>query len=159
LLHKTIKKVTSDIEQFRFNTAISAMMILLNELEKNKLKMPEEPIIQFIKLLSPFAPHLAQELWQQLGKETLLDNEPWPVYDEKLTVDNEIQLLVQVNGKLKDKILVSKDITQEEAEKLGLAFIKNGTKKTAAKIGGNLLRDAKAIVIPIKSQRFWAKNS
>jgi len=120
LLHKTIKKVTGDIEQFRFNTAISAMMILLNEFEKNKSKLTDEPIIQFIKLLFPFAPHISQELWQQAGKKTLLDSEPWPAYDEKLTIDNEIELLIQINGKLRDKILVSKNIMQEEAEKLAM---------------------------------------
>ena len=121
LLHKTIKKVTADIEQFRFNTAISAMMILLNEIEKQKSQLSVINCQLLIKLLFPFAPHLCQELWQQLGNDTLLDNESWPAYDENLIVDDEVELLVQVNGKLRDKIKVSPAITQEDAEKSAMA--------------------------------------
>lgn len=135
LLHKTVKKVTADIELFRFNTAISAMMILLNEMEKNKSQLSVADCQLFVKMLAPFAPHLSQELWQQLGNDTLLDNESWPSYDEKLTVDNEVELLVQVNGKLRDKITVPAAISQEEAEKLALASEKvqefTGKKKPA----------------------------
>lgn len=121
LLHKTIKKVTADIEQFRFNTAISALMILLNELEKQKDQLPVSDYRLFVKLLFPFAPHISQELWQQFGSDTLLDAEKWPAYDEKLTIDSEIELLIQVNGKLRDKVTVSAAITQPEAEALALA--------------------------------------
>ncbi|MBI4991791.1 MAG: leucine--tRNA ligase [Candidatus Harrisonbacteria bacterium] len=120
LLHKTIKKVTEDIENFRFNTAISAMMILLNEMEKNKSQLSVVSCQLLVKLLAPFAPHLAQELWEQLGNETLLDNEVWPEFDEKLTEDSEVELIIQVNGRLRDKVLVSKVITQKEAEELVL---------------------------------------
>jgi leucyl-tRNA synthetase len=120
LLHKTIKKVTEDTEHFRFNTAISAMMILLNELEKHKNQLSITNFQLLIKLLFPFAPHLSQELWQQLGNESLLDAESWPTYDEAFTVDNEVELLVQINGKLRDKVMVAKDISQEAAEKLVL---------------------------------------
>ena len=130
LLHKTIKKVTEDIENFRFNTAISAMMILLNEIEKSSaptLKSESRPsgvgIVtcqSVVKLLAPFAPHLAQELWEQLGQDTFLDNEAWPEYDEKLAEDSEVELLIQVNGKLRDKVLVSKTILQAAAEELVL---------------------------------------
>ena len=118
LLNKTIKKVTGDIEQFRFNTAISAMMILLNELEKNRDSLSVKQFLIFLKLLFPFAPHLSQELWQQLGNESLLDSESWPDYDEKFLIEEEVELLIQINGKLRDKLLVSRNISQEEAEKL-----------------------------------------
>jgi len=134
LIHKTIKKVTGDIENYNFNTAISALMILLNEFEREKSNLAVQSVSDLIKMLFPFAPHLMQELWsqlqsnrgssvksgQQLGKETLLDNEEWPKYDEKLTEDNEIELLIQINGKLRDKVLVPKNISQEDAEKLAL---------------------------------------
>lgn len=120
LMHKTIKKVTGDIEKFNFNTAVSALMILFNEFEKEKANLAVQSVSDFIKMLFPFAPHLAQELWQQLGKETLLDREEWPKYDEKLTEDDEIELLIQINGKLRDKVMVSKNISQEDAEKLVL---------------------------------------
>lgn len=121
LLHKTIKKVTADVEQFRFNTAISAMMILLNEFEKEKNQLSVADCQLFIKLLFPFAPHISQELWQQFGNDSLLDSEKWPAFEERLTVDNEIELLIQVNGKLRDKVTVSAAITQAEAEVLALA--------------------------------------
>ncbi len=121
LLQKTIKKVTADTEQFRFNTAISAMMILLNELEKNKNQLSVADCQSFIKLLFPFAPHISQELWQQFGNDSLLDAEKWPSYDAALTVDAEIELLIQVNGKLRDKVLVPAAITQADAEMLAFA--------------------------------------
>jgi len=110
LFHKTIKKVGEDIENFKFNTAISALMILLNAMKK------ESQV--FLKLLFPFAPHLAQELWQQSGKETLLDEENWPEYDEKLIEEEKFELLIQINGKLRDKVLAPKNITQAKAEEL-----------------------------------------
>ncbi len=135
LLHKTIKKVTADIESFHFNTAISAMMILLNEMEKQKNQLSIANCQLLIKLLFPFAPHLSQELWQHLGNEAILDSESWPSYDEKLTVDNEVELLIQVNGKLRDRITVPAAISQEEAEKLALSSEKvqefTGKKKPA----------------------------
>ncbi|MFA5358733.1 MAG: alpha/beta fold hydrolase [Patescibacteria group bacterium] len=120
LVHKTIKKVTEDIENFRFNTAISAMMILVNEMEK------EESIsaanFQFlISILSPFAPHICEELWQKLGHIDSITVRPWPKYDEKLIVDDVVSLVVQVNGKLRENIEVAKDITEKEATELVLA--------------------------------------
>ena len=124
LLHKTIKKVGADIENFRFNTAISALMILFNELEKQKDCLSLANYQLFLKLLFPFAPHLAQELWRGLGSESLLDNEKWPVYDELLAQDSEIELLIQVNGKLRDKVVVKKGVSQKEAEKIMAAQAK-----------------------------------
>ena len=120
LFHQTIKKVGKDIEAFKFNTAISALMILLNEIEKQKSHLSPVACQMFIKLLVPFAPHLAEELWQKLGNEASIHLEKWPEYDEKLVIEEEFELLIQINGKLRDKILVSKEIIQEEAEKLVL---------------------------------------
>jgi leucyl-tRNA synthetase len=124
LLHKTIKKVGEDIENFKFNTAVSSLMILVNTIEKNpQLEIGNWKLV--IKLLAPFAPHIAEELWHNLvenegGKATSIHLEAWPEYDENLVKDEEFELLIQINGKLRDKVLATKSINQEEAEKLAL---------------------------------------
>jgi len=117
LYHKTIKKVTEDIESFSFNTAISAMMILANELLKAKA-IPKKIIEDLVLILSPFAPHVAEELWQMLGHSETLAYEPWPSYDESLTVDNTFELVFSVNGKVRGKKEVEKTISKENAIKL-----------------------------------------
>jgi leucyl-tRNA synthetase len=122
VLHKTIKKVGEDIENFKFNTAISALMILLNEVEKAALETSDREI--FVKLLHPFAPHMAQELWAGMGHGTYLDFEPWPDYDKALIVDQTITLVFQVNGKTRDAIEVSANITEDEAKLLAMANAK-----------------------------------
>ncbi len=119
LLHKTIKKVTEDIENFHFNTAISALMILLNEVEKTDT-LPKEFYKTYCKLLFPFVPHLAQELWSLLGYKSLLDYESWPEYDEKLIAEEEFDLVLQVNGKTRGTIKAATGISQKDAEKLAL---------------------------------------
>jgi leucyl-tRNA synthetase len=119
-LHQTIKKVDEDLSLFKFNTAVSALMIFLNEAEKEGGRLSKKSIAQYLKLLAPLAPHLAEELWHRLGNESSIHLEPWPEYDRSLVVEEEFELLIQVNGKLRDKALVSKKITQEEAEKLVL---------------------------------------
>jgi leucyl-tRNA synthetase len=127
LVHKTIKKVTEDIENFRFNTAISQMMILVNAFEKEE-KISLIHYSQFLILLSPFAPHLAEEIWSSFAKASAdkqeykksIFLESWPKYDEKLIQDEEIELIIQINGKVRDKIKVSADISEEEAKKLAL---------------------------------------
>jgi leucyl-tRNA synthetase len=119
LLHKTIKKVTEDIENFRFNTAISSMMILANAMEKEK----EISIIHyslFIILLSPFAPHITDELWSKLGHKESIFKEKWPEYDKKLIKDEMINLIIQVNSKVRDTISASADISENEAKKIAL---------------------------------------
>jgi len=113
----TIKKVTHDIDTFNFNTAISQMMILVNMMTKAK-KVPPVAFKKLILLLSPFAPHMCEEIWQKLGHKDSLARETWPTYDEKLAQANDIELVLQVNGKVRDKMLVDKDITQAEAENL-----------------------------------------
>ncbi len=124
LLHQTIKKVTEDIENFQFNTAISSLMILLNEMGKNESQLSVVGCQLFIKLLSPFAPHLSEELWQQLKAKSSkskafksIFQEPWPKYNQKLIIEEEFELIVQINGKMRDKVLTQKGISQKEAEK------------------------------------------
>jgi leucyl-tRNA synthetase len=120
MLHQTIKKVTEDIEGMRFNTAISKMMELANEMSKiEQISVADYSL--FIKLLSPFAPHLCEEVWSNLGHKKSIAFEEWPQYDEKLTIESEITLAVQVNGKLRDTIIVAADISEDDAKKTVLA--------------------------------------
>lgn len=116
LIHKTIKKVGEDIENFRFNTAVSAMMILSNEMEKTE-QFSHADYEMFLKILSPFAPHITEELWEKLGHKKSIFLESWPKYDPELIKDEEIELVIQINGKLRDRIKVSADISEEEAKK------------------------------------------
>jgi leucyl-tRNA synthetase len=113
LLHKTIKKVGEDIENLRFNTAISAMMILANE-AANVYMLNREFAKRYLLMLAPFAPHMAEELWQMIGEKPSIHKQPWPKYDPKLIIENEITIVVQVNGKLRDNILVPADASEEE---------------------------------------------
>lgn len=120
LLHKTIKKVTEDIETFRFNTAISSLMILANRLEKESALFISH-YSTLILLLSPFAPHIAEELWEKMGRTSSIFLEKWPKWDEKLIVDETITMVLQVNGKVRDTIFVPADIAEEDIKKLALA--------------------------------------
>ncbi len=113
-IHKTVKKVSTDIEELKFNTAIAAMMGLLNEIaEVGCLTRDEMGVL--IRLLSPFAPHLAEELWAHIGGEGLCSLAPWPVWDEAKTVDSTVEVAVQVNGKLRATILLPLNCPKEEA--------------------------------------------
>lgn len=117
-LHQTIKKVDEDLALFKFNTAVSALMIFLNEAEKEGGQLGKKNVSHYLKLLAPLAPHLAEELWHRLGNDSSIHLEPWPEYDRSLVIEEEFELLIQINGKLRDKVTVSRKITQEEAEKL-----------------------------------------
>jgi len=119
ILHKTIKKVGADIESLRYNTAISSMMILVNETEKTKVIEKQDYEI-LLKILSPFAPHITQELWEQLGNEGLIQNEKWPEYDENLTKDNTHTIALQVNGKVRSEIEIEDCLSEEEIKNLAL---------------------------------------
>ena len=119
LLHKTIKKVAEDIENLKFNTAISALMILLNEMEKEK-EIFKIQYSTFIILLSPFAPHITEEIWEALGNKESIHLQSWPEYDKELAKEKEIILVVQINGKLRDQIKVMADISETDAKKLAL---------------------------------------
>lgn len=119
LLQKTIKKVGEDIESFKFNTAISALMILLNDLEKSAPLTPDD-IASLLKILHPFAPHMAQELWSLAGNRSYLDFEAWPAFDPALIHDEKIKIAVQVNGKTRDLIEAPAGIAEAEAKALAL---------------------------------------
>ncbi|MDF0674422.1 MAG: leucine--tRNA ligase [Nitrospira sp.] len=120
LLHQTIKKVTEDIEALRFNTAISQMMIFTNDMTKAQQR-PRAVIEPFVLLLSPFAPHLAEELWGMLGHEPSVSQQPWPAFDPAMTVSERMTIPIQVNGRLRAKIDVSAEAAREEIERLARA--------------------------------------
>jgi leucyl-tRNA synthetase len=122
-LHKTIRKVTNDIEDMKFNTAIAALMTLLNDFEAEN-KVSREQYVAFLKLLNPFAPHLTEEIWQYLGGEGFLSVSEWPVFDEAKTIDATVEISVQVNGKPREILSIAVDADQETAEKAGLALTK-----------------------------------
>lgn len=113
--HQTIKKVTEDYESLNFNTAISQMMIFINAVYKEGY-LPREYALGFVKVLSPLCPHLGEELWEMLGNKNTITYEPWPIYDEEKTKEDEIEIAIQVNGKVRDTIKVSKEISKEELE-------------------------------------------
>jgi leucyl-tRNA synthetase len=104
-LHKTIKHVTNDVQRLEFNTAIARMMEFTNFFTKETVR-PHAIMEPFILLLSPFAPHIAEELWQLLGHTTTLAYEPWPMFDDALTKDAEVEIPVQILGKLRSKVTV-----------------------------------------------------
>lgn len=115
ILHKTMKKVTEDIESMSFNTAISAMMVLTNHLTSLKDKVPREAAEKLVLMVSPFAPHIGEECWNQLGHDKTLAYHPWVEYDEALCVDSTVKMGVQVNGKKRGEIEIAKDCDQEAA--------------------------------------------
>ena len=116
-MHKTIKKVSDDYEKMKFNTAIAALMALINDI--NKLgKITKGELRTFLILLNPVAPHITEEMWQQAGFEGRLYQTTWPVYDESKTIEDEIEIPVQVNGKVRATIKVAKEANAEEIEKV-----------------------------------------
>ncbi|MER1958467.1 MAG: leucine--tRNA ligase [Solibacillus sp.] len=117
--HQTVKKVTDDYEGIRFNTAISQMMVFINDCYKAEV-IPTEYAEGFVKLLSPLAPHVAEELWAILGHEGTITYAEWPSFDESKLVDDEIEVVVQVLGKVRAKVTVAKDVSKEELEKVAL---------------------------------------
>jgi leucyl-tRNA synthetase len=119
-LHQTIKKVSEDIDGLRFNTAIAAMMEYSNHLTKLPVR-PRSVLEPFVLLLAPFAPHLAEELWQALGHQDTLAYAPWPQHDENLVKENVIEIPVQVNGKLRGKITIPADADEEAQKQAALA--------------------------------------
>lgn len=132
LLHKTIKKVRADIPQFKFNTAISALMVFVNHAEKAGLTKDTHET--FIKLLSPFAPHLTEEIWHNLGYAHSIHLEDYPQYDETLATDNEVTIGVQINGKMRGSITIAPDATEAEALTAVNSDLKLKAKVTSLKI-------------------------
>ena len=108
--------MTEDYEGIRFNTAISQMMVFINDCYKADV-IPTAYAEGFVKMLAPIAPHIAEELWQLLGHNSTLSYEQWPTYDEAKLVDDEVEIAVQVAGKVRAKIVVAKDASKEDIEK------------------------------------------
>jgi leucyl-tRNA synthetase len=119
LYHQTIKKVGSDIDGLRFNTAISQMMIFVNETMKLEVR-PRTMLENFVILLSPFSPHIAEELWEKLGHSQSIAYEPWPVFDESKCRESMVEVVLQINGKIRSKVSVAKDTSDDELERLAL---------------------------------------
>lgn len=115
--HETVMKVTDHYEGLRFNTGISQLMVFINDAYKADT-LPKEYAEGFVKLLSPIAPHVAEELWNKLGHEGSISYEAWPQYDESKLVDDEVEIVVQLNGKVKAKLTVPADATKEQLEEL-----------------------------------------
>jgi len=129
LLHKTIKKITEDIESMSFNTAISSMMILINKMEKNEVS--KDDFKMFLQILSPFAPHITEELWSLLGENKSINKSKWPKWDKKKIIENSIKIAIQVNGKVRAEIIISRDMTEESIKNMAfkdkniITWIKN----------------------------------
>ncbi|MGL4972728.1 MAG: leucine--tRNA ligase, partial [Culicoidibacterales bacterium] len=140
--HATVKKVTEDYEKLGFNTAISQMMIFINEAYKAE-SLPKAYALGFLQLLNPIAPHVTQELWEVLGQTADLSYATWPTFDPSKLIESEIQIVVQVNGKVRAKLLVAADISKEELEAVALA-----DSKVQEYTAGKELR--KVIVVPKK---------
>ncbi|MGC9046581.1 MAG: leucine--tRNA ligase [Minisyncoccia bacterium] len=119
LINKTIKKVNDDIELMSFHTAISALMIFVNEVQKNEI-IPQTVWEKFLIILAPFAPHITEELWFHLGHKKSIHLSSWPIYNEKELQKEKIYIIIQINGKFKDKILVKQNLNQKDIEKLSL---------------------------------------
>ncbi|MDO8240402.1 MAG: class I tRNA ligase family protein [Candidatus Moranbacteria bacterium] len=119
LTHKTIKKVGEDVEVMKFNTAISQMMILVNAMDKEK-QISVTSYELLVTILAPFAPHMAEEIWNKLGHSESIFSSAWPEYDSELIKDEKIKLVIQVNGKVRDTIEVNAEISEDEAKKVAL---------------------------------------
>ncbi len=122
LLHKTIKKVTEDVENFNFNTAVSNLMILLNELESKKAQVRKQDFETFLKLLAPFAPHMTEEIWSHFGHKESIHLHEWPKYDESKIKEEKTMIVVQINGKVRAQFEAETGISQKEAEEKALAM-------------------------------------
>jgi leucyl-tRNA synthetase len=150
VLHETIKKAGEDIEKLTFNTAISQMMVLTNALTQSDVR-PVSAVLELLRILNPFAPHLTEELHSLIAKafphltkaDALLAHQPWPAFDEAALIVDEMEIIIQVNGKLRDRLTVPKEISKEELEKLALA-----SGKVAEFTAGLTVR--KVIVVPGK---------
>lgn len=120
ILHKTILKVTEDIEEMRFNTSVSALMILSSEMEKCE-KINTEDFKKFLQILAPFAPHITEELWSILGEKKSIHISDWPKYDKKFTRQDEMKIVVLINGKVKTEIMIENDLEEDKVKEIVLA--------------------------------------
>ncbi|KYG36427.1 leucine--tRNA ligase [Priestia endophytica] len=142
IYHETVKKVTEDLEGLRFNTAISQLMVFINECYKTDV-LPKEYMQGFLKLIAPITPHIAEELWSKLGGSGTVSYEAWPAYDESKLVDDEIEIVVQINGKVRAKLKVPAETTRE-----GLQDLAMEDSKVQEQIEGKTVR--KVIAVPGK---------
>ena len=142
ITHATIKKVTEDIESLSFNTAIAQMMIFVNAFTTAEV-IPLSTMRTFLILLNPFAPHLSSELWEKLGAAGDITEQSWPGYDEKFLLEDEVEIVVQVNGKVRDRIRLSIHATEEEGKAAALA-----SPKIKELMAGKTIR--KVVVVPKK---------
>ncbi|MGA2286218.1 MAG: class I tRNA ligase family protein, partial [Dehalococcoidia bacterium] len=130
MTHKTIRRVTEDVERFRFNTMVAAMMEYTNYLARLKESGPvdeagwREAMSSLMLLLAPSAPHIAEELWKRTGNAYSIHNQRWPEWDAELAAEEEITLVVQVNGKVRDRIQAPADVSEERAKELALSSAK-----------------------------------
>lgn len=138
--HQTVKKVTEDYAELRFNTAISQMMVFINDAYKAET-LPKEYVEGFVKMMAPVAPHIGEELWSKLGYNETITYASWPTFDESKLVEDEVEIVVQVMGKVRAKLTMSKDASKDEMEKLALEAIQD-------QIEGKTVR--KVIVVPGK---------
>lgn len=148
-IHKAIKKVSSDIEAMKFNTAIACLMTLINEIYAVG-KISKNDLVIFIKLLCPFAPHLCEEIWETIGEEGLLSLSQWPEYEESKTVEASVEIGVQVNGKVRGTIVIPNGCAKEEALELA-----KKDERVASFLEGKTL--VKEIYVPNKIVNFVAK--
>ncbi|GAE95485.1 leucyl-tRNA synthetase [Gracilibacillus boraciitolerans JCM 21714] len=140
--HETVKVVTHNFEDLRFNTGISQMMVFVNEAYKAK-EIPKNYVEGFVKLLSPVAPHVTEELWKLLGHEETLAFAPWPQYDESKLVQNEVEIVIQIMGKVRAKLMIDKNASKEETEQKAMEL-----ETIKERIEGKTIR--KIIVVPGK---------
>ncbi len=146
VMHRTIKAVSQDIENLGFNTAIARLMEFVNYFTKLE-RRPRQAIETFVLLLSPFAPHIAEELWHLLGHPNSLACEPWPEFDEALTVDSQVEIPVQINGKNRSKVVVARGLSSDELE-----VIAKQDERMVELLDGKTIR--KAIVVPDRLVNF-----
>ncbi|MDT3392057.1 MAG: class I tRNA ligase family protein, partial [Bacillota bacterium] len=140
--NQTVKKVTEDFEHLHFNTAISQLMVFINEAYKAEI-LPVAYVEGFIKMLNPIAPHMTEELWQKLGHDESITYAAWPTYDASALVEDTVEVVLQVNGKLRSKVQINKDTSKDDMEKLALA-----DPKVQEFIAGKTVR--KVIAVPQK---------
>jgi len=149
LLHRAIQRATDDMEKFRFNTLIATLMELTNSLTRALQEGPvhpaawEEAVDSLLLMLAPLAPHIAEELWERRGRPYSVHQQPWPSYDPELARPEEVTLVVQVNGRLRDRLTVPADISEEEAKQLAL-----GSERVRPHIGERPVR--RIIYVPGK---------
>ncbi len=142
IYHQTVKKVTEDIEELHYNTAISQLMIFTNEMYKHPF-VTKTYLEGYIKMIYPFAPHLGEELWQYLGHKTTITYEEWPIYNFEKTINQEVTIVIQVNGKIRDKLQVAINLSEEKLQQMALS-----SPKVITNLNG--MTPKKIIVVPNK---------